>query len=65
MKPRNQGPWPARRYAELLELAKARHVIVPPAYRIDGDEALARTVAAGAFITEVESVPYSCGRRSG
>ena len=36
----------ACRYAELLALAKARHVIVPPAYRIE-DESLARSVAAG------------------
>ena len=64
-RPHSQVTRQSCRYAELLELAKARHVIVPPAYRIDGDEALARTVAAGAFITEEESVPYSCDRRSG
>ncbi len=47
------------RYAELLELAKARHVIVPPAYRIDEDEALARTVAAGAFTARSDLVRTS------
>ena len=52
------------RYAELLALAKARHVIVPPAYRIDEDEALVRTVAAGAFNTRADLVGISRGRES-
>ena len=36
-----------RRYAELLSLAKGRHAIIPPAFRIE-DATLARTIAAGA-----------------